>query len=170
MSSLIDQATIKHRRDTASNWTSNNPTLSEGEWGYETDTGYLKIGDGSTAWTSLSYQPTNADVDAKLTGSTDQLCKAWGSFTGTGTVAIRDGYNFATLVDSGTGNYDVTFTTNMANANYAILVTRDRADQNATAVVEASSITVSGFTIRTGSASGGAAEDAGSVFFAVFST
>jgi hypothetical protein len=55
MSSLIDQATIKHRRDTASNWTSNNPTLSEGEWGYETDTNGIKIGDGATAWTSLGY-------------------------------------------------------------------------------------------------------------------
>ena len=43
------------RRDTASNWTSNDPTLSTGELGYETDTGYLKVGDGSTAWTSLNY-------------------------------------------------------------------------------------------------------------------
>lgn len=43
------------RRDTAANWTSANPTLSAGEPGYETDTGKLKIGDGSTAWTSLAY-------------------------------------------------------------------------------------------------------------------
>ena len=40
---------------TAANWTSANPTLAEGELGYETDTGKLKAGDGSTAWTSLSY-------------------------------------------------------------------------------------------------------------------
>lgn len=46
---------IQIRRDTASNWTSSNPTLSQGEQGYETDTGKLKIGDGSTAWTSLGY-------------------------------------------------------------------------------------------------------------------
>lgn len=43
------------RRDTAANWTSNNPTLAAGECGFETDTNKLKIGDGSTAWTSLSY-------------------------------------------------------------------------------------------------------------------
>ena len=43
------------RKDTSSNWTSANPTLKSGEFGYETDTGKLKIGDGSTAWTSLSY-------------------------------------------------------------------------------------------------------------------
>jgi|TARA_R100000482_G_scaffold34419_1_gene11256 hypothetical protein len=46
---------MQQRRDTATNWTNNNPTLKAGEIGYETDTGYLKIGDGSTAWTSLGY-------------------------------------------------------------------------------------------------------------------
>lgn len=46
---------IQIRRDTAANWTSANPTLAQGEMGYETDTGKLKFGDGSTAWTSLSY-------------------------------------------------------------------------------------------------------------------
>ena len=46
---------MQQRRDTAANWTSNNPTLLNGELGYETDTGYFKIGDGSTAWTSLGY-------------------------------------------------------------------------------------------------------------------
>jgi hypothetical protein len=46
---------IQVRRGTASQWTSTNPTLSAGEWGYETDTGLAKIGNGSTAWTSLDY-------------------------------------------------------------------------------------------------------------------
>lgn len=46
---------IQMRRDTAANWTSNNPTLSAGEIGFETDTYKLKIGNGSTAWTSLAY-------------------------------------------------------------------------------------------------------------------
>jgi Major tropism determinant N-terminal domain len=46
---------IQHRRDTAANWTSNNPTLAQGEIGFETNTNLYKIGDGGTAWTSLSY-------------------------------------------------------------------------------------------------------------------
>tara|TARA_R100000935_G_C2766776_1_gene135968 strand:- start:126 stop:692 length:567 start_codon:yes stop_codon:yes gene_type:complete len=46
---------IQVRRDTASAWTSANPTLASGELGSETDTSKLKIGDGSTAWTSLGY-------------------------------------------------------------------------------------------------------------------
>jgi len=46
---------IQQRRDTASNWTSANPTLASGEMGIETDTAKFKLGDGSTAWTSLAY-------------------------------------------------------------------------------------------------------------------
>ncbi len=47
--------TIQMRRDTAAAWTSANPTLAQGELGLETDTTYYKIGNGSTAWTSLAY-------------------------------------------------------------------------------------------------------------------
>ena len=47
--------TIKLKRGTATEWTSGNPTLENGEPGYETDTGKIKYGDGSTAWTSLPY-------------------------------------------------------------------------------------------------------------------
>ena len=48
-------AKIKFRRDTAAAWTGQNPTLAQGEPGFEHDTGLFKIGDGSTAWTSLDY-------------------------------------------------------------------------------------------------------------------
>ena len=47
-------ANICIRRDTAANWTSNNPTLLVGEMCYETDTGKFKVGTG-TVWTSTSY-------------------------------------------------------------------------------------------------------------------
>jgi len=46
---------FQFRRDTAANWTSNNPTLLAGEMGFETNTSKIKIGDGSTAWNSLAY-------------------------------------------------------------------------------------------------------------------
>ena len=46
---------IQLRRGTAAQWTSANPTLMEGELGYETDTGLYKIGNGSSAWSALSY-------------------------------------------------------------------------------------------------------------------
>ena len=64
---------MAQRRDTAANWTSANPTLLAGEIGIESDTNKIKLGDGSTAWTSLAYTPwsqvsayplVNADIAA----------------------------------------------------------------------------------------------------------
>ena len=46
---------IQLRRDLDTNWNSANPTLSEGEPGFETNTGKFKIGDGNTQWNSLPY-------------------------------------------------------------------------------------------------------------------
>ena len=44
---------IQLRRGLASEWTSANPILADGEVGYEKDTRKEKVGDGVTAWTSL---------------------------------------------------------------------------------------------------------------------
>ena len=52
---------IKFRRDTAANWTAENPTLALGEPGFEQDTNKLKIGDGETAWTLLDYASGGSD-------------------------------------------------------------------------------------------------------------
>jgi hypothetical protein len=57
---------VQVRRGTASEWTSANPTLASGEWGFETDTLKVKIGNGSTAWTSLAYQGAG---DVTLSGT-----------------------------------------------------------------------------------------------------
>lgn len=46
---------IQIRNDLAANWTSINPTLAQAEFGYESNTGKIKLGDGVTAWNSLSY-------------------------------------------------------------------------------------------------------------------
>jgi hypothetical protein len=46
---------IQVRRGTAAQWTSTNPTLAAGEIGFETDTGLMKCGNGSQAWTALGY-------------------------------------------------------------------------------------------------------------------
>lgn len=57
---------IQIRRGTAAQWTSANPTLASGEWGLETDTGKVKIGDGTTAWNSEPYVGVG---DVTLTGT-----------------------------------------------------------------------------------------------------
>ena len=46
---------LQLRRDTAANWTAANPLLLIGEVGLETDTGQMKVGDGTTAWNALPY-------------------------------------------------------------------------------------------------------------------
>lgn len=56
---------IQIRRGTSTQWTASNPVLYQGELGYETDLGGLKVGNGSTAWNSLSYFPV---VWSNITG------------------------------------------------------------------------------------------------------
>ena len=78
---------IKLRNGTASAWDSAAPTLLQGEVGLETDTRRIKVGDGSTAWASLSYwnypkmaaksadytiTDDDADVFEITTGATDR--------------------------------------------------------------------------------------------------
>lgn len=46
---------LQHKRDTAANWTANNPTLLAGQLGIETDTLKIKVGTG-VAWNSTSYR------------------------------------------------------------------------------------------------------------------
>lgn len=62
---------LQNRRDTAANWTSNNPTLAAGEIGLETDTAKYKMGDGATAWNSLAYAYTAGAAGA--TGPTGPI-------------------------------------------------------------------------------------------------
>ncbi len=65
---------IQIRRDTAANWTSANPVLAQAELGIETDTQKVKCGDGTTAWSSLSYlidtggYAAYSDATANFTG------------------------------------------------------------------------------------------------------
>lgn len=74
---------IQARRGTAAQWTSANPTLAAGEWGYETDTGKVKIGNGSTAWSSLGYTGAG-DIEGVTAGTGI----SGGGTSGTVTVSI----------------------------------------------------------------------------------
>ena len=62
---------LQIRRDSASDWTSANPVLSAGEIGYEQDTSKMKVGDGSTAWTSLAYFSPSASSTSDLSEGTN---------------------------------------------------------------------------------------------------
>lgn len=46
---------VQARSDTASAWTAANPVLLSGEFGVESNTGKVKVGNGVQQWTALSY-------------------------------------------------------------------------------------------------------------------
>ena len=58
--------TIQIRRGTAAEWAAANTVLAAGELGYETDTGFLKVGDGSTAWNSVGYSVEGSLTDLSV--------------------------------------------------------------------------------------------------------
>jgi hypothetical protein len=63
---------IQLRRDTAANWTTNNPLLRAGEIGIETDTLKFKIGNGTDRWnaiTAYAFKPGLANGVAMLDSS-----------------------------------------------------------------------------------------------------
>jgi len=60
---------MQQRRGTAAQWTAANPTLAAGEIGFETDTNKFKIGNGSSAWTALSYFSNTTALEALLNDS-----------------------------------------------------------------------------------------------------
>lgn len=84
---------MQQRRDTAASWTSVNPTLRSGEFGYETDTGKFKIGDGTTAWTSLAYLPipdNSNEIDGDLTVTGNLTVQGTTTTIDTTTLLVED--------------------------------------------------------------------------------
>lgn len=65
-------ARVQQSYDSAQNWTTNNPVLLAGEIGVESDTGLMKIGNGTSNWIDLDYFAGNpADVQALITENED---------------------------------------------------------------------------------------------------
>ncbi|MBI5233522.1 MAG: hypothetical protein HY880_04135 [Deltaproteobacteria bacterium] len=92
------------------------------------------------SWTTINASQTDADspvnqtlmdsirtnlddLNSRITTlNTNQLAKGWVNFNGTGTVAIRDSYNVSSITDNGTGDYTINWSTNFANADYAVSI------------------------------------------------
>lgn len=89
---------IQLRNDTAANWTTENPTLAAGEVGVETDTGSVKVGDGTTAWTSLGYFGVGSVyVDNAVAGIVDSAPATLDTLNELA-AALGDDENFATTI------------------------------------------------------------------------
>lgn len=112
---------FQFRRGTASQWTSTNPVLASGEFGYETDTGKGKIGDGTTAWASLGY----------AVGGTVAVGNITGLGTGVGTwLATPSSANLASAVTDETGSGSLVFGTSptIATPTLTLSTTTNTAD------------------------------------------
>ncbi len=57
---------IQMRRGSTSDWNTADPILNEGEVGYNTTLGQIKIGDGSSVWSALDYMATDAQLNSSL--------------------------------------------------------------------------------------------------------
>ena len=68
---------MQQRRGTAQQWNTANPILAAGEIGFETDTGAFKIGNGSSAWSTLKYF-TDASGAPELLDTLNELAAALG--------------------------------------------------------------------------------------------
>lgn len=80
---------IQIRRDTAANWTTVNPTMAQGEIGWETDSSRIKIGNGTTAWNSLAYW--TGQFRERLTAARSYYVRSDGNDSNTGLVNTAGG-------------------------------------------------------------------------------
>lgn len=92
---MSSTARIRLRRDTAANWTAEDPVLLNGEMGIETDTRKYKVGDGTTVWSGLSYYIDGVlarGQASKMTSGTIAVAVA-GTYQSTGLTATFDSAN-----------------------------------------------------------------------------
>lgn len=84
-------ARMQQRRDTGANWAASNPVLAAGEVGVNTDTGELKVGDGTTTWNVLrGFLPGPVDYSEviRTAGDISLTSSGWQTVTSTLDVAV----------------------------------------------------------------------------------
>ncbi len=104
---------MQQRRGTAAQWTSANPILAAGEIGFETDTGKFKMGNGSSAWSALSYFADSSDFDTTAIESTidSKVATAVDNLVAGAPAALNTLNELAVAIDS-----DSSFATTITNA------------------------------------------------------
>ena len=85
------------------------------------DTIVDKAGSGGTN-VKIGNTSTYVSEGGAVTQNTVQgLAKCWVTFAGdAGSISPADSVNVGSLTDNSTGNYDVNYSNNMANANYSV--------------------------------------------------
>ena len=93
----------------------------------------LKV-DTITGVTTAGSIAITGEGNSTTTNLQQGLAKAFVNINGTGTIAIRSSSNAASITDNGTGNYTVTFTNAMNNAEYGANVTGATGDTASVAI------------------------------------
>jgi hypothetical protein len=109
---------MQQRRGTAAQWTAANPVLAAGEIGFETDTSKFKMGNGSSAWTALTYFANAAELAAIIDGAPDLL-----NTLNELAAAVGDDPTFFTSVASNLTAHSTDTTSVHGIANTAVLAT-----------------------------------------------
>jgi hypothetical protein len=76
------QVVIQVRRDSEANWLSTNPVLALGEIGFDTTVNNIKIGDGTSTWTQLTYTTTGFEISNTEPTGTIRAGDLWFKPTG----------------------------------------------------------------------------------------
>ena len=86
---------IQLRRDTDTNWGSEDPVLADGEPGYDKTNNQLKVGDGSTEWSALDALTPDLSAYAPLAGAafTGQVTVAQGTITDPAPLSLTQTWN-----------------------------------------------------------------------------
>lgn len=117
---------IQVRRGTSSEWTTANPILAAGEMGVETNTNKFKFGNGTDAWSALSY----AAADSATIGELSQ-----------------DAINQALSVGAGlTKTYDDNANTIVVTVNTDVVSTKAFATSEATTAASAAQLAAENYT------------------------
>lgn len=99
------------RRGESGEWATVNPVLGAGEFGIETDTGIIKLGDGETAWQELEpafEEPLVKTVfgrTGQVTASSEDLTDA--TVIGTALISADTQLTARAAIGAGTGNGNV---------------------------------------------------------------
>jgi hypothetical protein len=80
----------------------------------------LKV-DTLTGVTTAGSISVTGEGNSTTTNLQQGLAKAWMDLNGSGTIALRDSNNIASVTDNTTGDYTASYTSAMSNANYSAL-------------------------------------------------
>lgn len=126
------------RRGLASDWAIANPTLAAGEPGIETDTGKIKVGDGTRLWNALPYAAGLESLRLQ------DLSDVASSTPSTGQVLKWNGSTWAPAADASSEDDDTTYTVSATSSTGGANITLAGSDSSTDSVklAEGSNVTI----------------------------